>query len=368
MSDYPLFEEFPELAENISRVSLGKYPTPVQPMDKIGRSLDLRSLWIKRDDLDSDEFSGNKIRVMELLLGEAKKRGCELLVSMGALGSNQILSSVIFGRKLGFEVEGVYFEQPLHGYVKRHLLVGSSLGTKMLFSPSPGVTPLYAGYRWLKARIRGRKPYFIPTFGSHPLCVLGYVNAGIEFVRQMRAGLCPQPDVVYVTLGTGGTYAGILLAFKLMGLDAKVIGVRITDLIVCNEYIIANILNRTVKYMKKRGAEIGGLKFKGGELAIEHNFFGGEYARSTPEAEEAIKRVWEKENLILDSTYTGKTFACLLKHSEKGLLKGKNVLYWHTLNGVDLRARIAGTSLDCLPEKIRKYAYLCGEDCDSVGF
>lgn len=368
MNEYPLFEEFPELAKGISRVPLGKYPTPVQPMEKIGKSLDLRSLWIKRDDLDSDEFSGNKIRVMELLLGEAKKRGCDILVSMGALGSNQILSSVIFGRKLGFDVEGVYFEQPLHGYVKRHLLVGSSLGTKMLFSPSPTLTPLYAGYRWARARLAGRHPYFIPTFGSHPLCVLGYVNAGIEFVRQMKKNLCPEPDVVYVTLGTGGTYAGILLAFKLMGIKTKVIGVRITDLIVANEYIVANILNRTVKFMKKQGAKIGDVKFKSRELIIEHDFFGGEYARSTPEAEDAIKRVWEKENLILDSTYTGKTFACLLRHSERGLLKGKNVLYWHTLNGIDLRARIENVSLDCLPEKIRKYACLCGEDCDSVGF
>lgn len=368
MNYYPLFEEFPGLAKSIALIPLGQYPTPVQPMDKIGNSLDLRSLWVKRDDLDSDEFSGNKIRVMELLLGDAKKRGCDILVSMGALGSNQILSSVIFGRKLGFDVEGVYFKQPLHGYVKRHLLMGSSLGTKMFLSPSPGLTPFYAGYRYVKARINGRKPYFIPTFGSHPLCVLGYVNAGIEFVRQVRQGLCPAPEVVYVTLGTGGTYAGILLAFELMGLRATVIGVRITDLIVSNEYIIANILNRTVKFMKKHGAEIPDLKFKRWKVVIEHGFFGGQYALSTPQAEKAIKRVWDKENLILDSTYTGKTFACLLNHSEKGLLKGKNVLYWHTLNGVDLKGRIKGISLDGLPEKIRRYAYLCGEDCDSVGF
>jgi D-cysteine desulfhydrase len=306
---------------------------------------------------------------MELLLGEAQRRGCDLLISMGALGSNQILSSVIFGRKLGFDIEGLYFEQPLHGYVKRHLLVGSKLGTKMLFSPRPGLTPLYAMYRWLRGRATGRKPYFIPTFGSHPLCVLGYVNAGIELIRQVETGSCPMPDVIYVTLGTGGTHAGILLALRLSGISTRVVGVRITDKIVCNGHILANLLNRTVSFMRRNGADAPELRFKAADMEIEHAFFGGEYARSTPEAEEAIRMVRDEIGLMLDSTYTGKTFAALLKHAEDGKLTDQKVLYWHTLNGCDLRPLIEGLTIECLPHPIRDYACRCeGDECDVIGF
>lgn len=369
MSEFPLFEVYPKLSAEVQRIPFGKYPTPVEPMDKIGHSLDLRSLWIKRDDLDSDVFSGNKIRVMELLLGEAKRRGCDFLISMGALGSNQVLSSIIFGRREGFDVEGIYFAQPLHGYVKRHLLAGNKLGAKMHLSGHPVLALLYAGYRWIGGRVSGRKPYFIPTFGSHPLCVLSYVNAGIEYVRQVRAGLCPMPDVVYVTLGTGATYAGILLAFHLMGIKAKVVGVRITEKIVTNEYITANLLNRTVAFMRRHGADVPDIRFKPTDLFLEHGFFGGEYARSTPEAEDAIQKVRDKMGLMLDTTYTGKTFAALLKHADEGKLRGLNVLYWHTLNSVDLRPMIKDLSVECLPPKIREHACQCeDEECDIIGF
>ena len=145
------------------------------------------------------------------------------------------------------------------------------------------------------------------------------------------------PDVLYVTLGTGGTYAGIVLGLRLMGVNIKVVGVRITDLIVCNDYIIANLLNRTVRFMRKRDSSTPDIRFKREELCIEHDFFGGEYALSTPEAERAIEQARKSAGLTLDSTYTGKTFAALLEHARRGKLRGANALYWHTLNSCDLR-------------------------------
>ena len=364
---YPLFDKYPELKERVKRISFGKFPTPVERLEKLESRINVGSLWVKRDDLDSDKFSGNKIRVMELLLADALNRGCDTLVSMGALGSNQVLSSIVFGAGMGFDIDGIYFEQPLHGYVKRHLLVGARHRVHMTLCKNPNYSPLYAGYRYLRQRLAGRWPYFIPTFGSHPLCVLGYVNAGMELARQVDEGMCPMPDKVYVTLGTGGTYAGIVLAFKLLGLPVEVVGVRITDLLVCNRLVVANLLNRTLSYMRKRNAKVPKIKFRPGDLVFEHDFFGGEYARSTPESEEAAREADEAADLVLDSTYTAKTMAALFKHAAESKLEGKNTLFWHTLNRIDLRPIICDLNDDCLPEDMREYARNC-VDNDKIGF
>jgi len=88
---------------------------------------------------------------------------------------------------------------------------------------------------------------------------------------------------------------------------------------------------------------------------VEHRFFGGAYGRSTPAADQAVQRA-AGAGLRLEPTYTGKTFAALLADAKAGRLAKKRVLYWHTYNGVDLSALIAGgPGPSALPRRLRRY-------------
>ncbi len=43
---------------------------------------------------------------------------------------------------------------------------------------------------------------------------IGYVNAGLELKAQIDEGLLPEPDKIYVPMGTMGTAVGLLILLK----------------------------------------------------------------------------------------------------------------------------------------------------------
>src|SRR5258706_15963976 len=97
--------------------------------------------------------------------------------------------------------------------------------------PSPTFRSPLGAYAWaLRERLRGAR--MIAAGGSAPLGVLGHVNAGLELVDQIDAGQLPQPKYVIVPLGTGGTMAGLVLAFAIAQREITVIGARVVPRLV----------------------------------------------------------------------------------------------------------------------------------------
>jgi len=68
----PLFKSYPRLEENIAWIALGNYPSPVEKLSNLGRALGVNEIWIKRDDLLSGIYGGNKVRKLEFILADAR--------------------------------------------------------------------------------------------------------------------------------------------------------------------------------------------------------------------------------------------------------------------------------------------------------
>ena len=103
--------DFSGLVVPKSRVNLHIHNTPLEPFPIDGEHLggneaNAKSLnfFIKRDDLTGFSFSGNKIRKLEYLLGEAKANGCDTIVSYGKKQSNWCRATVTACKALGFDV------------------------------------------------------------------------------------------------------------------------------------------------------------------------------------------------------------------------------------------------------------------------
>jgi hypothetical protein len=75
--------------------------------------------------------------------------------------------------------------------------------------------------------------------------------------------------------------------------------------------------------------DLAGLTIDGAEL-------GPGYGHETPAAREAIELAERLEGLTLEPTYTGKTLAALVREA-RGALRGRRLLYWHTLSGTPAR-------------------------------
>ena len=334
MTERPiLFSQYPALRGKIPFTTLGDFPSPVEHLKSLSAETGTE-IWIKRDDCASSTYGGNKCRMMEWIIPDAVEKGRQSLVTWGALGSNQILSSVIYGNRAGFsDIIAVHNEQPIHPYVKRNFLISTALGVKQIYGSNPlsFIIKLWGAY--ILKLINGRKPYLIPLIGSSPLSVISYLDAALELKQQVESGHCPRPDYIFVTVGTGGTAAGLMLGAKAFGGIGEVIGVRVLEKVFVNEPIMAWEINRTVRFLKEMGIDLK-TRTRAREIRLIHDFIGDGYAYSTAESEEAIRLLREHEDIELDITYTGKTMAAMLDFMKER--RGKRFLFWHTLNTVDL--------------------------------
>lgn len=110
------------------RIDLAIKPTPVQFLRKVSAEYGF-DLYIKRDDLTELLGSGNKIRKLEYLMGDALKQGATTIFTSGGLQSNHARATAYVSRKLG--LKPVLFlrkgEKVLNGNLLLDMLFGAEI-------------------------------------------------------------------------------------------------------------------------------------------------------------------------------------------------------------------------------------------------
>ena len=127
----PLFRKFPELKAKISHVSLAMLPTPVEKVEQLGAAIGLDRLFMKRDDLSGDMYGGNKVRMLEFLLGSALQRNAREVMTIGYAGSNQALALALYADRLGIKSSSYLLPQANAHYVRCNLLASVHTHAKL---------------------------------------------------------------------------------------------------------------------------------------------------------------------------------------------------------------------------------------------
>jgi len=354
-----IFEVYPELKGKIPWMPLGNLPTPVQKLENLGKQVGAKNLYVKRDDLTSNIYGGNKVRKLEFILAEAKQRGAATLITGGGIGSNFSLATTIHGQRLGMKSILLLMEHPLSEATKRNMLVDYHHQAKMIrVSPKMWKWAI----RWQLLLNSFQRPYFIPIGGSNELGSLGFVNAAFELKNQVEAGLMPEPDYLFITAGSLGTLCGLWLGCRLANLKTKVIGVNVSG---ATTQKAAALINRIVQYIRQSEPEFPEPSVKDADLTILQDFRGERYAQFTKEGKEAILLMHSLEKIKLDGTYTGKTLAGILDYIKRNHLEDKVVLFWNTYNSVDLSQIAASVDYRKLPAAFHKYFEMPNQELDT---
>ncbi|MEW5724157.1 MAG: pyridoxal-phosphate dependent enzyme [Thermodesulfobacteriota bacterium] len=343
-----LFEVFPALEGRVAWRPLIQGPTPVQPLEKLSRHLG-REVWIKRDDLTSPEYGGNKPRKLEFLLAEARAGGKRLLVTGGGLGTNHGLATAFYGRRLGFQVELDLFAQPVTEHVRRNLKLFHVLRARMRFCGGLGGFVLR---HYLTGPLLRRGAYFIPPGGSSPVGTLGYVDAGLELAGQVKRGEMPEPEAVFAAVGTCGTMAGLLIGLRLGGLGSRVIGVRVATPLSAHAGAITGLADRTLGLLRRLDPSLPELDVSEAPLVTDQ--YGPGYGHPTPAGREAARLAADLEGIRLDLTYTAKTLAALQAYAAAGPGRGP-LLFWHTFSAADLAPLAEGVDHRDLPRAFHRF-------------
>ena len=308
----PLIERFPALGD-VPRIQLGRYPTPVVSLRGLPRDL-----WIKRDDLSADPMGGNKVRALEFLLGDVVRD--DRLVTVGSAGSTHALALTTFAHRLDAHVAVGRWKQEMNAAALR---VAERLAREADAAPLFGSPAAAYAWAW-RERLQGAR--WIAAGGSTPLGVLGHVNAGLELVAQIDAGLLPEPKSVVVPLGTGGTAAGLAVAFAIAERKITVVCARVVPRFVARRGRVMRLAKRTVALIER--AERTTLPRLGASsFEIVDETFGGAYGRETDAARAAASLLATVSSARLDGTYSAKAFALALERAGSD-----PILFWLTFD------------------------------------
>ncbi len=302
----------------LPRVALGHFPTPILPLAPLAPSL-----WIKRDDLCADPIGGNKIRALEFLLGGVERD--DRVVTVGSAGSTHALAVAAYGKRLGANVVIGRWKQEMNASatVIADRIARTSKRAPVFRTPVEAYV-----WAWVE-RARGAK--WIAAGGSSPLGVLGHVNAGLELLDQIDANAMPMPKAVVVPLGTGGTAAGLALAFAIAGRDIEVIGARVVPRIIGREARVRALADSTGTLIHRlSGAAVP--RISRTAVTVVHESYGGAYGRETDAGRRAAAQLRTVSSIDLDGTYSAKAFACALDAAGRGV-----TLFWLTFDSRILR-------------------------------
>lgn len=297
-------------------------PTPVHRVGGEageGRGLP-ENLWVKRDDQVHPLYGGNKARKLAPVLAEARAAGKTRLLTVGAAGSHHVLATALLGRRAGFRVEAVLVPQP-DGSRARDVL-RASLSHLDVAIPVPSWP---GAFRELTRR-RGPDAWVLPVGGSSISGSEAYVDAARELANQVVRGEMPTPEVVVVTLGSGGTAAGLAVGLASAGLDVPVVGVSVSDpprvVALVAHGLVEGLVARTPAWWRARWRL---RRAAHGGLTADHRYLGRGYGLPTAAGDGWLGR---DVGFLLDPTYTAKTFAAAVDRARgaRGV-----VLYWHTL-------------------------------------
>lgn len=341
-----LFERYPALAGTVPWRRVATLPTPIEELPAVDGATDVR-LFVKRDDRTAALYGGNKVRKLEHFLAEAELAGSRTLITMGGIGTNHGLATALHGRDHGFDVRLALFDQPLTPFVEHNLRAFIEAGAGIHYGGGEVGTLVAARKLYRASEAAGEAPYFIMVGGSARLGSIGYVTAALELAEQVRAGVMPEPDRLFVAVGSCGTAAGLAVGCRLAGLRTRVSAVRISPAVIANRPVIHYLANDLAAYLRKRVPGIPDVRVRFRDFDVLTRHLGAGYGHTTDAGAAAM--TWAAPWLDLDPTYTGKALAACLDHCAGSARPGETVLFWNTINSATVPL---APDLDPLPGRL----------------
>ena len=331
-----LFQRFPQLRGRLPWALLGQWPTPVQRHELIASTGAgaAREVWVKREDLSSDAYGGNKVRTVEAHAGLAKALGKTRLWSTGAYGSNHATATLIHAPRAGLLSGALLFKQPATETAKANLrAMAATAGTiKSMWSP--------ASLPFAILRERWRGDYVMTPGGATPVGAMGHVSAALELAQQVEDQLLPAPSRIYLAVGSTCTSAGLLVGLHIaahlgIGFGAgkapipQLRPVRVTPWpFTATAAVVAMARWTAANTERLLGAPgIVDKRSLAAHVKVVGGFLGKGYGYPTDSGRRAIAAMAQAQGPQLDVVYTGKAVAAMLA-ARKDV--GEPVLFWAT--------------------------------------
>ena len=366
----PIFEYWPALERSVGFLGLGDFPTPIERLDRlaVGAHGLAGETYVKRDDLSSPVYGGNKVRTLEALFGQARREGQHTIVATGAYGSNHSVATVLHAHRVGFRSAVVLFPQPPSVTAAANLRVSVGLADEVTDLLHWSVLPFAIWQRERASRQNRPGSLVMRPGGAVPRGCLGFMSAGLELARQVDQGVMPAPDEVVIALGSTCSTAGLLVGMRLAarlgigwgrasgpnrGAGPLLLAVRVTPWPVTSPVRVLNLARAASAWLfqlsGRREFDLSRAELAR-HLVVDGSQLGRGYGQPTPAGLAAIDQL-APFSAALDTTYAAKSAAGLLARLGRGPAVR---LFWSTKSAAPLPA-VSEEALAQAPPRMRRW-------------
>ncbi len=264
------------------------------------------TIYLQRDDLlriggTDSPLQGNKCRKLLPNLAAARAAGLNRILSFGGAYSNHLAALAAAGRVYDVETIGIIRGEPVHNPTLSRVRAD---GMQLHFvSRTDYRRRADADYRQ-ELLHRFGPAYLLPEGGTNELAAGGCR----EVVCEIRAGLPTGFDYLAVSIGTGGTFGG-LLAETILTKRGRVLGFPALK----GNFWEAQLAPFTTDVFADR-------------FQIYPDYHQGGFARWTPELATFIRRFYYEEGILLDPLYTGKMMLGLYDLIRRGTFPPASII------------------------------------------
>ncbi len=305
----------------LPRLRLAALPTPLDDLERLSAHLEGPRLLIKREDLTGLAFGGNKIREFEYQIAQAVEQDYDVLVHSAAAQSNQSRQTAAVAAKLGLRAV-IVGRDDAHAQPQGNLLLTHLFGAEVHLPPQAEQAQALAA-KMEELRLQGHKP-----FHTSSECAIyrsiAYVDGFLELWDQLQErGI--HPDAIYLCSGAH-THVGLIVGARALGLDLRVVGISPSP------RDDAQTAEGLATIARNNAATIGlDLEFTPADFESYAAFVGPAYGVTTDGSRQALQLLARQEGIVLDPSYTSKTFDGLLTHIREGWWnKDHTIVFVHT--------------------------------------
>lgn len=298
------------------KIKFANLPTPIEQLNFRNKKF-----LVKRDDFTGTDFSGNKIRKLEYLLYDAKRKKADTIFTCGGEQSNHCRATVSAAARIGMKTK-LFLWGKNSGASEGNLFLSKMYGADISFLNKNNYEDVNEIMFDEKENLdrKGGRVYVIPEGGSTTLGIWGYIS----FIKELKEQIHTKKiKGIISAAGTGGTTAGMLVGSVLFKLNLKIFAVNV---LYNKKEITEKILNLTEGVISDYKLNC---KIDESNLEILDGYSNEGYKNISEDKLNLISNLSKETGMLLDPAYTGKAFTA---YYENFLLNSKRdqVIFLHT--------------------------------------
>jgi D-cysteine desulfhydrase len=299
------------------RFELGKWPTPLEPIP-----CDSGPLWVKRDDLSGFGRGGVKTRKIEHMIAYLAARGYEELITVVANITNLAHDLGPALARVGIRPAVLAVDEPSLPHNRRADFFREAGAPVALLGKSQLLAAASLARTAARSSLRRKTFIALPSL-SHPAAVAGAARGFLEMTQQFRE-MGEYPRTVFITVASGATYAGFLLAetaLREAGLPPiRIIGVQV------HQHRARAWIAGLARWSQWRLGIPGGPDAR--RIELDGSALEGGFGRFNDGTARLCHRVREQFDLRIDPIFGGKTWSVMERWLAANRPRGP-VVYWH---------------------------------------